>query len=70
MRDWLEQQIRAGQFSDASDYVLDLIRQDQEFQDKRKSLLEALDVGEASGISEHTLHEIWTAVKARHSRDV
>jgi antitoxin ParD1/3/4 len=34
MRDWVESQIEAGQYSNNSDYVRDLIRKDQQRNDK------------------------------------
>lgn len=69
MKDWVEDQIKTGHYSNASDYVRDLIRRDQEYQGKREALVKALAVGEKSGVSERTLKEIWRDVKARHGRN-
>ncbi len=63
---WVEAQIKSGQYRNADDYVLDLIRRDQEYQDSRETLV----AGEASGPCERTLVEIWNTVKARHGLDV
>ncbi len=67
---WVEAQIESGQYRNAGDYVLDLIRRDQEYQDRRKTLVAALVAGEASGPCERTLVEIWNTVKVRHGLDV
>ena len=66
MRKWVENQIKTGVYSNASDYVRDLIRRDQEYKDKRETLLKALEVGENSGISKSTLDDIWKEVKSRN----
>ena len=70
MKDWVEQQVRTGHFSNASDYVRDLIRRDQEYLDKREILVKALIAGEESGKSKESLNDIWKRVKARHGIDV
>jgi len=70
MKSWVEKQVRTGQYSNASDYVRDLIRQDQEYQDKRETLIKALIAGENSGVSERTVGDIWQGVKARRGLNV
>lgn len=69
MKDWVEDQVKTGHFSNASDYVRDLIRRDQEYRQQREALIKALVVGEKSGVSERTIKEIWRDVKARRSRN-
>jgi len=58
MKDWVEGQARSGRYSNASDYVRDLIRRDQERNDRiaRMQMLvtEALD----SGASPKSMDEI------------
>ncbi|MFQ5644354.1 MAG: type II toxin-antitoxin system ParD family antitoxin [Thiogranum sp.] len=66
MKEWVEEQIKTGHFSNASDYVRDLIRRDQEYQDRREILIKALIAGENSGESERNIEDIWRDVKARH----
>ena len=51
MKAWVEAQVKTGHYSNASDYVRDLIRRDQEDRAQREALVQALVVGEASGIS-------------------
>lgn len=70
MKKWVESQVNTGHYSNASDYVRDLIRSDQEYQDKREALVKALIAGENSGISERAVGDIWHDVKARHGLDV
>ncbi len=65
MREWVEAQLESGLYSNASDYIRDLIRRDQEYKDKREALIQALKTGEKSGISKRTIDEIWKEVKTR-----
>ena len=70
MKAWVEDQINTGHYSNASDYVRDLIRRDQEYHDRREMLIKALIAGENSGVSERSIEDIWQGVKARHGVDV
>ncbi len=70
MKAWVESQVKTGHYSNASDYVRDLIRREQEYQDKRKTLIKALIAGEKSGVSERTAGDVWQHVKTRHGLDV
>ena len=51
-------------YSNASDYVRDLIRQDQDAQNKRELLVKALKKGKKSDVSKRALDDIWNDVKA------
>ena len=64
VKEGVEDQVEGGLYSNASDYVRDLIRQDQYTQNKRELLVNALKKGETSGISKRTLDDIWNDVKA------
>ena len=66
MRKWVEAQIKSGHYSNASDYIRDLIRRDQEYKDKYNALLKALKAGEKSGVSKRTIDEVWKEVKIRN----
>ncbi len=70
MKKWIEEQVKTGHYSNASDYVRDLVRRDQEYLDKRENLIKALVQGENSGISNHTVDDIWQKVKSRHNSNV
>ncbi|MFC3076008.1 type II toxin-antitoxin system ParD family antitoxin [Shinella pollutisoli] len=58
MKEWVEAQARTGRYSNASDYVRDLIRRDQERSDKIAAMQRFVDEGLASGISDRSMDEI------------
>lgn len=58
MKDWVEAQAGIGRYANASDYVRDLIRRDQDRLAKIAELQHLVDVGLASGISSRTPDEI------------
>jgi antitoxin ParD1/3/4 len=65
MREWIDSQIKAGEYANASDYIRDLIRHDQRQRDKlRLALIE----GEKSGISKRSVTDISRNVKRRLKR--
>ena len=49
MKDWVEGQTKSGRYSNASDYVRDLIRRDQDRQTAVVELQKLVDEGLASG---------------------
>lgn len=51
MKDWVEAQVRVGKYGNASDYVRDLIRHDQERAEAREKLQQIVDEARASGIT-------------------
>ena len=65
MRAWVETQINSGEYANASDYVRDLIRQDQR---EQKMVHLALVEAEKSGISERKVTDIIAAAKVRLNR--
>jgi antitoxin ParD1/3/4 len=67
LRDFVEERVKTGKYANASDYVRDLIRRDQE---KREALVQALIEGEQSGISKRTVREIaaMTKLKLKNGR--
>ena len=65
MKAWVEQQTQGGRYGNASDYVRDLIRRDQERQDKVAEFQRLVDEGRASGISTRTLDEVWDEARRR-----
>jgi antitoxin ParD1/3/4 len=58
MKDWIDRQTGSGRYFDASDYVRDLIRRDQERAAKIAHMQELVDEGLASGISDETMEDI------------
>jgi antitoxin ParD1/3/4 len=66
MKEWVEAQSETGRYSNASDYVRDLIRRDQERADKVALHQRLVDEALASGINDRTMDEIFDEAKARH----
>jgi antitoxin ParD1/3/4 len=62
MKDWVEECVKSGRYANASDYVRDLIRRDQE---KREALIQALMEGERSGIGKRTVQQIAAEMRAK-----
>jgi len=58
MKQWVEGQTQDGRYSNASDYVRDLIRRDQERAGKIAQMQGLVDEARASGASELTMDEI------------
>ncbi|MDX2504098.1 MAG: type II toxin-antitoxin system ParD family antitoxin [Gammaproteobacteria bacterium] len=58
MKDWVESQVKTGQYGNASDYVRDLIRRDQQDREQIKILQQAISKGIESGISDRSMLEI------------
>jgi antitoxin ParD1/3/4 len=62
MKDWIEEQIRDGEYASASDYVRDLVRKDRAARQKDFSLEELRNLvsqSRASGFSERSMAEIF-----------
>ncbi|MEC4850024.1 MAG: type II toxin-antitoxin system ParD family antitoxin [Jaaginema sp. PMC 1079.18] len=71
LRDYIEQQVKIGGYGSVSEYIRDLIRQDQ----KRKAqenlqtlLLEGIDSGVATSMSDRDWTEIRQAVQDKLNR--
>lgn len=58
MKEWVEAQARTGRYSNASDYVRDLIRRDQERADKLAELQRLITEGLDSGIGTRSMTEV------------
>jgi antitoxin ParD1/3/4 len=64
MKDWVESQTETGRYANASDYVRDLIRRDQERNDKIAAMQRFVDDGLKSGIGNRSRDALFTeAVK-------
>lgn len=50
MKEWVEAQAETGRYANASDYVRDLIRKDQERTDKIAAMQRSVDDGLQSGV--------------------
>ena len=65
MRKWVEDQVKGGEYANASDYIRDLIRHDQR---RREALRGAIREGIESGRSPRKIEDVVTAAKARLRR--
>ena len=62
MKDWIEEQIRDGEYASASDYVRDLVRRDRAARQKELNLEELralVSQSRASGFSERSMTDIF-----------
>lgn len=65
MKDWVEAQARTGQYSNASDYVRDLIRRDQARSDKIAGMQRFVEDGLKSGVGSRSKGELFATAAAR-----
>jgi antitoxin ParD1/3/4 len=65
MKNWVERQTQRGRYGNASDYMRDLIRRDQERAASIAELQALIDEGIASGVSERTFDEVVTEARAQ-----
>ena len=65
MKYWVEAQTKGGRYSNASDYVRDLIRRDQERADKLASLQSLITEGMESGISTLSAEDLLKTARER-----
>ncbi len=65
MKEWVEQQSKGGRYSNASDYVRDLIRRDQARAGKIDALQTLVTEGLDSGASENSMADIRTLARQK-----
>ncbi len=63
---WIKAQIAAGEYTNDSEYIRDLVRRDQEQNAKFKALKQAIQEGLDSGISDKTVGDIWEEAEKRY----
>ncbi|TPW26417.1 type II toxin-antitoxin system ParD family antitoxin [Martelella alba] len=63
MKKWVEAQMENGRYANASDYVRDLIRHDQERKAKIAEMQRLVDEGLSSGVSERNMQDILEAAR-------
>jgi antitoxin ParD1/3/4 len=69
MKDWVESRAQTGRYSNASDYVRDLIRRDQERATKIAAMQRLIDEAEESGVSQRSMSDILVAARRRAGVD-
>ncbi|MBB3928697.1 antitoxin ParD1/3/4 [Sphingobium jiangsuense] len=65
MKEWVEGQAATGKCSNASDYVRDLIRRDQERREKIAAMQTMVDESLASGIGPSSMEDIRKEARRR-----
>ncbi|OWV71406.1 CopG family transcriptional regulator [Rhizobium sp. R634] len=65
MKEWVDSQTKTGRYSNASDYVRDLIRRDQERSDKLAELQRLITDGLESGVSDRSKEDILQIARER-----
>ncbi|MGE0004150.1 MAG: type II toxin-antitoxin system ParD family antitoxin [Parvibaculaceae bacterium] len=65
MKEWVEAQAETGRYANASDYIRDLIRRDQERNDKIAAMQRFVDDGLKSGIGGRERNELFALARAR-----
>ena len=68
MRIWVEAQTKSGRFGNASDYVRDLIRRDQERAAQIAQLRQVVDEAISSGVSDKRPNDLMTEAGMRSRR--
>lgn len=63
---WVKARVRAGDYTNDSEYVRDLIRRDQAANARRLALKRAVRDGLDSGESARTVHAVWNEAERRH----
>jgi len=62
---WIKAQIKRGAFTNDSEYIRDLVRRDQEGQNRLANLRQAIAEGLESGVSDKSLDTIWSEAETR-----
>lgn len=62
---WIKAQIAAGEFTNDSEYIRDLVRRDQEQNAQYMALKQVIQEGLDSGVSNKTVGEIWEEAEQR-----
>lgn len=65
MKEWVNTQTETGRYGNASDYVRDLIRRDQEKHDKIAELQRLINEGFESGVSTRSMDQILQAARLK-----
>jgi len=65
MKEWVESRAETGRYANASDYVRDLIRKDQERSDKIAAMQRSVDQGLESGTGGKSKDRLFDEARAR-----
>jgi antitoxin ParD1/3/4 len=67
LTEWVSSQQASGRYTNASDYVEDLIRRDQEYAARTQELQDMVTASLASGVSDLTVEDILENVLKRQN---
>ncbi len=62
---WVKSRVSCGDYTNDSEYVRDLVRKDQQRNDKLRILQSAVEEGLASGVSERSVDDIMKGVQTK-----
>lgn len=66
LKAWVESRVAEGSFASSSDYLRDLVRQDQRERQRLDWLRAEIQAGRDSGISDRSLQDIVADARAKH----
>lgn len=66
MKEWVEAMVASGRYANASDYVRDVIRKDQDKQEKIAHWKALIAEADAGGLSNLTLDEAFDGLFEKH----
>lgn len=64
LKGWIDSRVAQGRYSSSSDYVRDLVRRDQDREEKLARLEAAIDEGRRSGVSDRDPFEHLAELRA------
>lgn len=66
---WVKSRIQAGDYTNDSEYIRDLIRRDLEQNERFRALKQAIQQGLDSGIGQRSTDEIWNEVETKIAKE-
>ena len=66
LKAWVESRVADGSYASSSDYLRDLVRQDQRERRRLEWLRAEIQAGRDSGISDRSLQDIVAEARAKH----
>ena len=66
LKAWVESRVADGSYASSSDYLRDLVRQDQRERNRLDWLRAEIQAGRDSGISDRSLKDIVAEARAKH----
>ena len=70
MKEWVEEKANSGKFSNTSDYIRDLIRKDQDRDEKIARMQALVDEARQSGFGERSMEDLRAAARSKFENDL